>query len=155
MKAESLIATCGGVGFLPLAPGTWGSLLGLVIGFGLLALDEDGWLFLVCLMMLSPVALWAVNRYLAGSDGDNDPKEVVIDEAIGQWVALTPIALSGGDWRLWALAFVLFRFFDILIPWPVAAAERLPGAFGVLADDVVAGALAALCVVLVGAFHVF
>ncbi|MGD1869723.1 MAG: phosphatidylglycerophosphatase A, partial [Neomegalonema sp.] len=67
-----MIATCGGVGFLPLAPGTWGSLLGLVIGFGLLALDEDGWLFLVCLMMLSPVALWAVNRYLAGSDGDND-----------------------------------------------------------------------------------
>jgi phosphatidylglycerophosphatase A len=70
----------------------------------------------------------------------------VLDEVAGQWIALIPIAMYGRifDWRLYAISFLLFRLFDVLKLWPLSAAERLPGGYGVMADDVLAGLIAAV-----------
>jgi phosphatidylglycerophosphatase A len=89
--------------------------------------------------------IWACGVH-ARKVGLYDPSECVIDEVAGQWIALIPIALMGHarDWRHYGLAFLLFRLFDIWKPWPISAAERLPGGLGVMMDDIVAGFAAAL-----------
>ena len=85
---------------------------------------------------------WASGVYIAAGD-DPDPSPVVIDEVAGQWLTLLVAPL---DLAWYALAFVLFRFFDILKPWPIGWLERrVPGALGVMLDDV-AAALAAMAV---------
>ena len=71
---------------------------------------------------------------------------MVIDELAGQWIALLVVPL---DWRWWLAAFVLFRLFDIVKPGPVRMAERLSGGLGVMADDVVAGVLVAILLLVV------
>jgi len=80
-----------------------------------------------------------------GKSGHGDPGWVVADEVAGQAMA-SAVALAGPVWPSAALAFVLFRLLDIVKPWPVNRAERLPGGLGVLADDLVAGAMAAAVV---------
>ena len=87
----------------------------------------------------------AADIYEAHS-GKKDASEVVIDELAGQWIALLVVP---PDWRWWLAAFVLFRIFDIVKPGPVRMSERLPGGFGVMADDVVAGVLAAALLLVV------
>ena len=77
--------------------------------------------------------------------GSKDASDIVIDEVAGQWIALLVVPL---DWRWWVGAFLAFRLFDILKPGPVRLAERLPGGYGVMADDIVAGALAAACLLI-------
>ena len=72
--------------------------------------------------------------------GRKDAKEIIIDEVAGQWIALLVVPL---DWRWWLAAFCLFRLFDILKPGPVKMAEGFSGGLGVMADDIVAGVLAA------------
>ena len=73
--------------------------------------------------------------------GQADPGAIVIDEVAGQWIALLPVATT--VWWQWALGFALFRFFDIFKPWPVGWADRrVKGGFGVMIDDVIAGAYA-------------
>ena len=81
----------------------------------------------------------AATRMALASKIQND-QVVVIDELAGQWIVLLVVPL---DWRWWLAAFVSFRLFDIVKPGPVRMAERLPGGLGVMADDVVAGVLAA------------
>ncbi|MBQ1420233.1 MAG: phosphatidylglycerophosphatase A, partial [Desulfovibrio sp.] len=85
--------------------------------------------------------------------GKKDPGEVVIDELVGAWIAILPFAFS---WTLMLCAFVLFRFFDILKPWPVKASENwLPAGWGVMVDDVVGGVMAMICLCLLKAAGVF
>jgi len=148
----ALITTVFGVGHLRPAPGTWGSLAALPMAWGLHALGGF-WLLLVATLVVTLVGWWATAVETAGSD-DKDPSEIVIDEVAGQWVALWPVSLGAtvtGSAFL-ALypgiiaAFVLFRAFDILKPGPVGWADQQPGAFGVMADDLIAGWLAALLV---------
>ena len=148
------VATGLGSGRLRPAPGTWGSLAGLgawlllawalaplprALGQGILALAP---------LALTPLGVWASAR-VAAEAGLHDPSFIVVDEWAGLWVALTPLALAGpgaaGAWGLRLLApFLLFRLFDIWKPGPVDEAQRLPGGWGIVADDLVAGALAAL-----------
>ena len=99
---------------------------------------------------------WATAEATRGSD-DHDPSEIVIDEVAGIWIALWPLSAgmwhAGADpwlfpWPGWVAAFVLFRAFDILKPGPVGWADRRGDALGVMLDDVIAGVLAALGVVL-------
>ena len=136
-----LIATGLGSGRLPGWPGTWGSLASLPLAW-LIA----GWLGpagLAGAAMLAFLAgCWASGVYIAAGD-DPDPSPVVIDEVAGQWLTLL---LAPREIAWYALAFVLFRFFDILKPWPIGWLERrVPGALGVMLDDV-AAALAAMAV---------
>ncbi len=94
---------------------------------------------LVAAALAYVIGLWACQRLLADA-ADKDPGHVVIDEAVGVWVALLP---AGLDWRLYVTGFVLFRLFDIAKPWPVSWADRkVAGAQGIMLDDLLAGLMA-------------
>lgn len=151
MSMASLIATAGGIGRLPQAPGTFASLATIPLAW---ALHFLGGFPLVAMVTLGAfgMGLMATALHIAGG-ADPDPSEVVIDEVVGMLLALWPLSFGlwwqgvPGDvfpWPGWVLGFVVFRFFDIVKPPPVNRMERLPGAWGVMMDDVVAGALAAL-----------
>jgi phosphatidylglycerophosphatase A len=132
------IASLGGIGFLRPAPGTWGSAV--VLPLALL----PGWVALVAALVFAATGYWAVARL---PEARADPGWVVVDEAAGQSLALA--AASG--WVGVMLAFALFRAFDILKPGPVGWADRQKGPFGVMADDVIAGALAAVVLLILSA----
>ncbi len=148
------IATFFGAGLLPGAPGTWGSLAALPCAWVLHTIGSFPLLLLATILVFL-IGLWAAARETAGMD-DHDPGEIVIDEVVGQWIALFPV--SAGLWLLgapagsfpwpgWVLAFLAFRFFDVLKPWPVSVADRSETALGLMMDDVLAGLLAAVVVV--------
>ncbi|MCE2564033.1 phosphatidylglycerophosphatase A [Komagataeibacter sp. FNDCF1] len=137
-----LIATFGGCGLAPRAPGTVGSLAALVVGVPLLG----HWIWMaVAILLCTGVGYQAT---AAASDGE-DHSWIVIDEVAGMWLAMLPLAplpLSGLRWAdgLWLLlAFVLFRLFDITKPGPVGWFDRRHDAIGIMGDDIVAGLLAA------------
>ncbi|MGK7866874.1 phosphatidylglycerophosphatase A family protein [Falsiroseomonas sp. E2-1-a20] len=140
MTPALLVATLGGVGRLRPGPGTWGSALILPAAWlGPLAC-------LVLAMVFAVAGWWAAREVL--DDETEDPGWFVADEAAG--MALTLAALPAATLPGVLLAFALFRLLDIAKPWPVSWADRQPGAFGVMLDDVIAGALAAIALL---AFH--
>jgi len=144
------IATCG-VGYLPLAPGTWGSLVGVGIYLVLLAfLRFSPWAVfiaveLVLITLITLLGFWAASR-TEKLLGHKDPGKVVIDEVAGQLIALLPI-VPGFDpgWVSIIAAFLLFRLFDIIKPYPARRLEKLESGLGIMSDDLVAGAYAAVC----------
>jgi len=128
------------------APGTWGSFV--AIPFAIMIYAVTGWMgLLLAAALLYPVGHWSASKF-AASTGVHDDKMIVIDEVIGQWIALIPaLMLQGTNPVFILLAFGFFRFFDILKPWPVSHFDtNMPNAHGVLLDDVAAGAAAALMV---------
>ncbi len=131
-----VIASVGGVGHVGVAPGTAGSLVALAAGAALLA-GHPATLWAAALIATFG-GLWAISA----AHVDGDPGWVVVDEVAGQWIALLP--LPRPTWPAVLAAFALFRLFDIAKPGPVGWADRQPGAFGIMADDVFAGVLAAL-----------
>lgn len=156
-----LIGTVFYVGHLKPAPGTWGSLLAMPMGF--LVYQIGGfWLFCIAIVVGFFKGWWATEQMTKGSD-NHDPSEIVIDEVIGQWIAIAPVFY--GAWLLeistltlwpgWVAAFMLFRAFDILKPWLVGWADRRDDALGVMLDDVIAGVFAAVSVILFAAFFHF
>ncbi|RJR50172.1 MAG: phosphatidylglycerophosphatase A [Desulfobacteraceae bacterium] len=138
-KIAVMLSSCFGIGFLPGAPGTAGSAVAVPLA---IALDRLAiWQECAFLAALLCVAFWSCNRAWRAA-GKNDPQWIVIDEVIG--LLLTFLGLSLGMLDL-LVGFVLFRFFDIVKPFPVGRMEALPGAKGILMDDVVAGMYANLC----------
>lgn len=146
-----LIATGLGIGLLPRAPGTFASAAAIPLGWGLHALGGIA-LVVAATVGIALAGHWAAARYIEGK-ADPDPSEVVVDEIAGMLLALWPLSLGltlAGTpshvwpWPGWVLGFLLFRFLDILKPPPVSWAERAPGALGVMLDDLVAGAIAAI-----------
>lgn len=142
-RAARLLATGFGAGFLWPAPGTWGSLLGLVLFAPLLAPLPWGWQ-LAAGVALTALGTAAAHRAAPGLGGD-DPSAVVIDEWAAMWLSLVAVRTPLG----WLLAFLLFRVFDILKPFPGRRLESLPGGLGIMADDVVAALYTQLAVRLV------
>lgn len=153
-----VISTCG-VGYLPIAPGTWGSLVGVAIylvaylvefNLGLYLLHGgwsgpliESWLYsldLVLLVLLSIIAIIASSR-ASELFGEKDPSRTVIDEVIGQLVVFLFIPLTT-SWWLIGSGFLLFRLFDIWKPYPISDLQDLPGGLGVCADDLLAGVYA-------------
>ena len=129
-----LIVTFFGSGLLPKAPGTWGSLATLPVAYLIgTYFGSNG--ILVFVVLVTALGIWASNVYVR-STGKKDPGEVVIDEVAGQSLALSLVPL---DWRLYLVAFVLFRIFDILKPKPVSTLETLPDGWGIMLDDLMAG----------------
>jgi len=142
------IATCG-VGYLPLAPGTWGSAVG--VGLFLLLVRATPPNALVAVVLVAIVAvtfagIWAATRTEQLS-GRKDPGKVVVDEVAGQFIALFPLTLFP-RWSTAAVivSFILFRFFDIVKPYPANRLQDLNGGTGVMFDDLVAGVYAAVIV---------
>jgi phosphatidylglycerophosphatase A len=148
-----LVATFLYVGYLKPGPGTWGSAAALPVGFVLHGLGGFPALA-VATAAAFLLGTWATARMTEGAE-DKDPSEIVIDEVVGMWIALWPLSaglwLGGADpwvfpWPGWVGAFVLFRLFDVWKPGPVGWADRQGGAMGVMLDDVIAGAIAAVIV---------
>lgn len=143
-----MLATVGGLGDCLPAPGTSvGSPVGLllfVLAWRLIPGDHLA-TAMIGLVVLTGVAVWA-SGIEARRRGEQDPGAVVIDEVAGQWATLAVMAVStaAAAPRDYALSFVLFRMFDIIKPWPVSWLERLPGGWGIVADDIAAGLLAGL-----------
>ncbi len=157
------IATCG-VGYLPLAPGTWGSLL--AVGFYLFL--HNAWfphsdippgsfvrsylaVQVVVIIAVTLIGIWAASR-TERVLRIKDPGKVVIDEVAGQLIALLPVAARMwmfGDAMMVMAAFILFRFFDIVKPYPARKLESLHGGLGIMFDDLIAGVYAAIVVALI------
>ena len=145
------ISTWFGCGFSPKAPGTVGSAAGIVLGFLLWRYAGFAWWhFLVLAAVACVPAVWAAGRTARDLKLD-DPQIVVVDEVVGQWIALAGARQFG--WLEFAAAFALFRLFDIWKPPPVRQLERLHGGLGIVADDVMAGVYAALVLFLAGCFN--
>jgi phosphatidylglycerophosphatase A len=146
-----LLATWFGCGRSPAAPGTVGSLAAVLIGAGLHRYAGfAGWHFVLLAALVFPLAVWSAT-VTSRSLKLKDPQIVVIDEVLGQWVALA------GAWSLtpaaYVAAFALFRVFDIWKPWPVRQLEALPEGWGINADDLMAGVYAALVLFAAGWFN--
>ena len=162
------IATCG-VGYLPLAPGTWGSLVGVVVyaavrGAGIKLFFYLGiraevnllpvYYGVILLELLFVVGLLLIGTWAASQtekfSKTKDPRIVVIDEVAGQFIALLPVPfLTDPAWWAAIVAFVLFRFFDIVKPYPARRLEDIKGGLGIMADDLVAGVYAGIGVMLI------
>ncbi len=150
------VATLGGAGLVRPAPGTWGSLAALPLAW--VAMQGGAVLFTVLTVLALPLGYWATSQVTAGRD-DHDPSEVVIDELLGQWIALMPVAWGAAAagvgveklWPGWVAAFVFFRLFDVWKPGPVGWMDRRTDAWGVMLDDAVAGGMAAICVLALAA----
>jgi len=152
-----LITTFFYVGLLCPAPGTWGSLAALPAGW-LLYLLGGPWLAVIAVALAYGLGRWAVAIETAGAE-DKDPGHIVIDEVVGQWIALLPLffgaAQAGASvtalYPGWIAAFLLFRLFDIWKPGPIGKADRKGGPTGVMLDDVWAGVFAGIGVILLAA----
>ncbi len=133
------IATWFGAGLMPKAPGTWGSLAAVPFAYGIYHFAGPVGL-LAATLTLFILGVWAAGEFSRRA-GAQDPQAVVVDEVAGQWLALVP---AGDDILFYAAGFLLFRLFDIWKPWPVSWAERrFAGGWGIMLDDMVAGAYAA------------
>lgn len=137
-KLAFVIATWFGLGFSPIAPGTVGTLAALPLYYALRGFGAAG--ILAAAAVLSLAGIWAAG-VVAEVAADEDPQIVVVDEVAGVLVALAfaPHTLGGV-----ALAVLLFRVFDMTKPFPARAAEDLPGGWGIVVDDLVAGVWAAV-----------
>jgi len=136
------VATAAGAGLAPVAPGTAGAAVGVVLCIPLVGLGP--WLYALAALGLLSLGVRAADAAERWYDGKDDGR-IVIDEVVGQLIALAPLALPGIGWSWPAVVtgFVAFRVFDVWKPGPVRRAERLAGGAGVMLDDVVAGAFAA------------
>ncbi|HLW81866.1 MAG TPA: phosphatidylglycerophosphatase A [Candidatus Acidoferrales bacterium] len=151
-------ATAGGAGYLPAVPGTWGSMVGVLLywivcrfsspqlgvyrwGATIYAMPVQRWTILVAFIIaiLGVVFSTRVARFT----GKKDPQIVVIDEVSGQFLTYL-LALAPLNWKYLLLGFILFRGFDVWKPFPARQAESLPGGWGIMADDWIAGIYAAM-----------
>jgi phosphatidylglycerophosphatase A len=152
-RFANLLSSWFGCGYSPVAPGTAGSAAALAIA---IVLRQYGgfpqWAFPLLAAALFLPAVWAAG-VTARALQVEDPGCVVVDEVIGQWIALAGVRAF--TWESWLAAFLLFRLFDIWKPWPVRQLEALPGGWGINADDAMAGVYAALVLFLAGCFNLY
>ncbi len=134
---SKLIATFFGVGYLPLIPGTFGSAAGAVIYY---FLWRQEYIFYGVLFLLTMVG-FGVCGIAEEAFGKKDPKYIVIDEVAGMLISFILVPFT---WVNAFIVFVLFRFMDIVKPYPIRKLEKMPGAFGIMSDDIVAGVYANL-----------
>lgn len=154
LEMRRLLASCLGLGWLPVAPGTWGSIPPTIV-FGLMSYLDAPPLSTIITMAILALAGGIVCVVFAPASiratGKSDPSEVVADEFSGQAVTFLAAHLLVPGSRctretvaITVAGFLLFRFFDILKPWPIRRLEKLPRGWGILADDLLAGIYAAI-----------
>ena len=141
-----------GLGLVPRAPGTAGSLAAVAAAFVVNSVGDFA-LFVVAVFAACAIGLWSA-RSAKLETGKEDPPEFVMDEFAGQWIALLPVSFIYWNTAVGfhlviagaAASFALFRYFDIVKPGPVGWADRLEGSIGIMLDDLIAGALAAIVI---------
>lgn len=149
---HKLIATSFGAGFSPVAPGTVGALVAILVWYILslcMAYSTLQWTLAGLIVVFTIIGVWSATvseRYWG-----EDPSKVVIDETVGEWIALLAVP-AGQHWAYVVAAFVLFRFFDIFKPLGVRSMENLKGGYGIMADDILSGVYAAVVMLLVDYF---
>lgn len=137
LRPSTVLATGFGAGYVPRAPGTAGSAVGVLLFLILSHLSPAAYLAATAAVTLAAIWIAAASEKAFGT---KDPPQIVIDEIAGQLIAL---ALLPPDWRYVLAGFALFRFFDIVKPWPANKINRdMPGGAGIVLDDVVAGVYA-------------
>jgi len=151
---KRILTSCFGLGWLPVAPGTWGSIppaviFGLCCQFGTPAVSIS--ILMALLVVAGSIACVRLAPAAIAATGKIDPSEVVADELAGQAVTFLTISLilpteltAGRIWAIAAIGFLLFRIFDIAKPWPIRKLEKLPQGWGILADDLLAGLFGAV-----------
>jgi phosphatidylglycerophosphatase A len=155
------VATFFGAGLLKPGPGTWGSVAAMLLWMGtatvlrrehaLPLLELEGLHIFFGLVTLAAVLITTAlgipaATLVARESGREDPGHVVIDEVAGQWLTLV---VCRPDWAHALVALALFRLFDITKPWPIRQLERLPEGWGIMLDDLAAGLLGAIVLVLI------
>jgi len=144
---KRLVTSCFGLGRLPVAPGTWGSLPA-AIAFGLMGHFHVSpvtmSIVMAALALASSVVCVGYAPAAIAATGKSDPREVVVDELAGQAITFLAIGVLPVKqvWLVAAGGFALFRIFDIAKPWPIRKLENLPKGWGILADDLLAGVYA-------------
>ena len=152
------LVSCFGLGYLPVAPGTWGSLPPAIIFALMYQFGVPGLTISIVMAVLtivgSLVCVWLAPVVIAAT-GKSDPREVVADEFAGQAVTFLPAAFLIPDtftlkqvWITAIIGFLLFRLFDIVKPWPIHGLQKLPRGWGILIDDLLAGVYAAICLII-------
>ncbi len=135
-----LFGTGFGTGYLPYFPGTWGSLMALILAWFIPHFTSLPTFFYLIIGSFA-IGVWAGGE--VEKDYGKDAKEITIDEFVGQWITLLFVPKT---MLAFALAFIFFRFFDVAKVEPINKLQKLPKGWGVMADDVVAGIYANLCV---------
>ena len=146
-KISLVISTWFGIGLIPFAPGTFGTLGSLPLIF---FLNNFGSIYKgAAVLIISVAAIWSAGRTerLAGK---HDPHQIVIDEVAGFLLTMILLPIS---WFSLCSGFIFFRFFDILKPFPIKSAERLKGGFGIVIDDLIAGLYTSACVKIIITFY--
>jgi len=147
-KIPWIIATWFGSGLLPKAPGTWGSLAAIPFAY-LFSIYTCPYAQLFGITVLFFIGIWASDK-IEESAQIKDPGFIVVDEVVGQWMALLPLPflytiIDNNSFYLYSVliavaGFLAFRLFDIWKPWPVNYADKnIPGGYGIMFDDVIAG----------------
>ena len=143
-----IIATWFGSGLIPIAPGTWGSLAAFPFAY-IISVYSGPYVLIIGTVALFFIGMQASNN-IEKSARKKDPGFIVVDEVVGQWIALLPLSFLynylGPDLSYWvfapiaAVAFLAFRIYDIWKPWPINYVDKnVPGGLGIMLDDVIAG----------------
>ena len=161
-RLARFVTSAGGAGFMPIAPGTWGSAVAVVAVYAvylarpsLLAGPLAAAALLVVSLALAWAGVWAGDR-VSAMLGDDDPSEVVVDEVVGQLLTYALLPVAGRAWTGWSFeialvaGFLLFRALDIVKPGPIDDLQRMHGGLGIMADDFAAGIVGG-CLLLAGA----
>ena len=135
------------IGFLPVAPGTFGSLFGIILG--IIIQTTGGFALLIATIFILFITGWnSANDYIKTNNINSDPQEIVIDEVVGQLLSYLPISLYiwffnersfHSTFFDWLITFILFRTFDIFKPWPINWADKIDSGLGIMLDDLIAG----------------
>jgi phosphatidylglycerophosphatase A len=147
-KVAWVLATWFGCGLFPVAPGTVGTLG--AVPLYVLAMREGRWGVAGSAFAVFVVGVWAAS-VVSERRREKDPQVVVVDEVAGFLVTMLPVGVL--SWRSIAIGFVLFRVLDVVKPWPARQLERMPSGWGIVLDDVAAGALGACVMAALRASH--
>jgi phosphatidylglycerophosphatase A len=161
----ALAVTTFGVGYMPIAPGTWGSMVGVVIYLAVASIEgkigisllDSGWRYeqiaawmhavnLIAFLFFCLLGIWAATR-ATKLFKHKDPSQAVVDEVLGQLIVFLFIPF-GVPWYFILAGFLLFRLFDIWKPYPIDSLQNLPVGIGVCADDILAGVYGGICLTL-------
>lgn len=143
---EKFFVTIFGIGFSKFAPGTLGSLVGVLFFYFFYNLFSKNYILFIIFIFLIFIFSWYFTYVYILKNRKHDPSEIIIDEFLGQLISLTPILFINNYkseqfifLELMVLSFLLFRFFDILKPWPIYIVDKSRTSLSILLDDVIAG----------------